>query len=147
MQAKHALLLLSVISLFAVIVIGAYVTVANFGDACGSSVPQDWPTCLGGLFPPLQLAPIMEYTHRLFAALSTLFLLLTAVAFWRASDTEKAVKRTVYAALGLLVAQVLLGGVVIAQEEEALLVAAHQGLAILTFGVAIAAYVRARRPP
>ena len=146
MQAKHALLLLSVISLFAVIVIGAYVTVANFGDACGSSVPQDWPTCLGGLFPPLQLAPIMEYTHRLFAALSTLFLLLTAVAFWRASDTEKAVKRTVYAALGLLVAQVLLGGVVIAQEEEALLVAAHQGLAILTFGVAIAAYVRARRP-
>ena len=147
MQVKHALLLLSIVSLFAVIVIGAYVTVANFGDACGSSVPQDWPTCLGGLFPPLQLAPIMEYTHRLFAALSTLFLLLTAVAFWRASDTEKVVKRIVYAALGLLVAQVLLGGVVIAQEEEALLVAAHQGLAILTFGVAIAAYVRARRPP
>ena len=146
MQAKYALLLLSIASLFAVIVIGAYVTVANFGDACGSTVPQDWPTCLGALFPPLQLAPVMEYTHRLFAALSTLFLLLTAVAFWRARDTEVAVKRTVYAALGLLVAQVLLGGVVIAQEEEALLVAAHQGLAMLTFGVAIVAYVRARRP-
>lgn len=146
MQLKHALLLLSIFSLFAVIVVGAYVTVANFGDACGSSVPQDWPTCLGGLFPPLMLAPIMEYTHRLFAALSTLFLLLTAIAFWRANDTEKGVKRTVYVALGLLVAQVLLGGVVIAQEEESLLVAAHQGLAILTFGVAIVAYVRARRP-
>ena len=146
MQAKYALLLLSIASLFAVIVIGAYVTVANFGDACGSTVPQDWPTCLGALFPPLQLAPVMEYTHRLFAALSTLFLLLTAVAFWRARDTEVAVKRTVYAALGLLVAQVLLGGVVISQEEEALLVAAHQGLAMLTFGVAIVAYVRARRP-
>ena len=83
MQAKYALLILSILSLFTVIVVGAYVTVANFGDACGSSVPQDWPTCLGGLFPPLQLAPVMEYTHRLFAALSTLFLLLTAVAFWR----------------------------------------------------------------
>ena len=147
MQAKYVLLLLSIVSLFAVIVVGAYVTVAGFGDACGSSVPQDWPTCLGGLLPPLQLAPNMEYTHRLFAALSTLFLLLTTVAFWRSYDAVKSVKRTVYAAMALLVAQVLLGGVVIAQVEESVLVAAHQGLAVLTFGVAVAAFVMARRPP
>ena len=147
MQAKYVLLLLSIVSLFAVIVVGAYVTVAGFGDACGSSVPQDWPTCLGGLLPPLQLAPIMEYTHRLFAALSTLFLLLTTVAFWRSYDAVKSVKRNVYAAMALLVAQVLLGGVVIAQVEESVLVAAHQGLAVLTFGVAVAAFVMARRPP
>ncbi len=147
MQSKYVLLLLSIVSLFAVIVVGAYVTVAGFGDACGSSVPQDWPTCLGAIFPPLQLAPMMEYAHRLFAALSTLFLLLTTIAFWRAYDAEKSVKRTVYVAMLLLVAQVLLGGVVIAQEEEAVLVAVHQGLAILTFGVAVAAFARASRPP
>ena len=146
MQAKYVLLLLSIASLFTVIVVGAYVTVAGFGDACGSSIPQDWPTCLGGLFPPLQLAPIMEYTHRLFAALSTLFLLLTTIWFWRAQDTGKAVKRTVYAAMLLLVAQVLLGGVVISEVEQSVLVAAHQGLAILTFGVAVAAFAMARRP-
>ena len=147
MQTNYILLLLSIAALFTVIVVGAYVTVAGFGDACGSSVPQDWPTCLGGLFPPLQIAPIMEYTHRLFAALSTLFLLLTTVAFWRAGDAEKTVKRMVYAAMALLIAQVLLGGVVIAQVEQSVLVAAHQGLAILTFGVAVAAFARARRPP
>ena len=147
MQTKYVLLLLSIASLFTVIVVGAYVTVAGFGDACGSSVPQDWPTCLGGLFPPFQLAPVMEYTHRLFAALSTLFLLLTTVAFWRAYDVDKAVKRTVYAAMALLIVQVLLGGVVIAQVEESALVAAHQGLAVLTFGVAVAAFSMARRPP
>jgi len=146
MQAKFALLLLSITSLFAAIVVGAYVTVAGFGDACGSSVPQDWPTCLGGLFPPLQLAPVMEYLHRIFAALSTLFLLLTTIAFWRAYDTEVGVKRIVYIAFMLLIVQVLLGGVVIAQEEQALLVAMHQGLAILTFGAAVAAYARASRP-
>jgi heme A synthase len=89
----------------------------------------------------------MEYTHRLFAALSTLFLLFATIAFWRAQDAEKVVKRTVYAAMLLLVAQVFLGGIVIAQEEEALLVAAHQGLAILTFGVVVAAFARAKRPP
>lgn len=147
MQVKYLLLLLSIAALFTVIVVGAYVTVAGYGDACGSSVPQDWPTCLGGLFPPLQLAPVMEYTHRLFAALSTLFLLLTTIAFWRDPDAEKAVKRTVYVAMALLIAQVLLGGVVIAQEEESILVAAHQGLAVLTFGVAVFAFGRARRPP
>jgi len=146
MQAKYVLLLLAAASLFTTIVVGAYVTVAGYGNACGSSVPQDWPTCLGGLFPPLQVAPVMEYTHRLFAALSTLFLLLATITFWRAKDSEKAVKRTVYVAMLLLVAQVLLGGVVIAQEEEALLVAAHQALAILTFGVAVAAFARAKRP-
>ena len=146
MRAPYVLLLLSVASLFTVIVVGAYVTVANFGDACGSSVPQDWPTCLGGLFPPLQLGPVMEYTHRLFAALSTLLLLLTALSFWRDRSAEPVVKRTVYVALVLLIAQVLLGGVVIAQVEESVLVAAHQGLAVLTFGAAVAAFARARRP-
>lgn len=128
------------------IVVGAYVTVANFGDACGHSVPQDWPTCLGGFFPPPQLAPVMEYLHRLFAALSTLFLLVTVVYFWKDKTSEPAVKKAVYIAFVLLIAQVILGGVVIAQEEEAVLVAAHQGLAILTFGVAVAAFARARRP-
>ncbi len=146
MRVQYLLLLLSIASLFIVIVVGAYVTVAGFGDACGSSVPQDWPTCLGGLFPPLQLAPVMEYTHRLFAALSTLLLLLTAVAFWRDRVSETVVKRTVYVTFALLVAQVLLGGVVIAQVEESVIVAAHQGLAVLTFGVAVAAFARSRRP-
>ncbi len=147
MRPTFVLLLLTIASLFVAIVVGAYVAVAGFGDACGSSVPQDWPACLGGMFPPLQLGPVMEYTHRLFAALSTLFLVLTTLAFWRDRTSEKGVKRLIYAALALLIAQVLLGGIVIAQEEPAVLVAAHQGLAVLTFGAAVAAFARARRPP
>ena len=147
MQLKYALLLATIASLFTVIVVGAYVTVSGFGDSCGSSVPQDWPTCLGGLLPPLQLGPVMEYTHRLFAALSTLFLFLTVFAFWRDRGSETIVKRTLYVALALLIAQVLLGGVVISQAEESILVAAHQGLAVLTFGVAVAAFAVSRRPP
>ena len=54
---------------------------------------------------------------------------------------------TVYAAMGLIVAQVLLGGLVIAQSEAPLTTTAHQALAMLTFGVAVAAFARARRPP
>ena len=145
MRPGRLFLFLSTVSLFTVIVVGAYVTVAGFGDACGSSIPQDWPTCLGALLPPAQLAPIMEYTHRLFAALSTLFLLMTVVFYWRDKGCEAPVKRAVYAALILLVAQVLLGGGVIAQVEVSALVAAHQGLAVLTFGVTVFALAREGR--
>jgi heme A synthase len=146
MRGKNWLLLLTIAILFSAIVVGAYVTVAGFGDACGSNVPQDWPGCLGGLLPPPQLAPVMEYLHRLTAALSTLFLLLTTALFWRDKSSGHTTKRILIVASMLLIAQVLLGGVVIAQSEEAVLVAAHQGLAVLTFGFAVAAYVWVRRP-
>jgi heme A synthase len=146
MKPRDVLLVLSVTFLFLAIVVGAYVTVAGFGDACGSSLPSDWPGCLGGVIPPLQLAPVMEYLHRLMAAFSTLFLLLTTLVFWRGNDVGRATKRILFASCILLVAQVLLGGVVIAQAEEAVLVAAHQGLAVLTFGFAVAAYAYSKGP-
>lgn len=146
MQVKIALLILTIAIIFSAIVVGAYVTVAGFGDACGSDIPKDWPGCLGGLFPPPQLAPVMEYLHRITAALSTLFLLVTTVLFWRDRNSERVVKRILIVTFILLLAQVGLGGVVIAQSEEAVLVAAHQGLAVLTFGFAVAAYVRLKRP-
>lgn len=87
----------------------------------------------------------MEYSHRLLAALSTLFLFVTTALFVRDRESSRTVKKTLVVASLLLIAQVLLGGVVIAQEEQAALVAAHQGLAILTFGVSIAAFAWTRR--
>ena len=146
MRGRFALLILTIASLFAAIVVGAYVTVAGFGDACGSDIPKDWPGCLGGLLPPPLLGPVVEYLHRILAALSTLFLFATTGLFWRERGSSTTVKKILLAATVLLVAQVLLGGVVIAQAEEAVVVAAHQGLAVLTFGFAVAAYVWAKRP-
>ena len=142
MKPREAVLAAAVCCLFLVIVVGAYVTVAGFGDACGSSIPADWPGCQGGLFPPLQLGPVMEYLHRVLAAFSTLFLLLAAAMFWRSPEAGRQARLTLLAACGLLVAQVVLGGVVIAQVEASALVAAHQGLAVLTFGLAVAAFVK-----
>ena len=147
MRGKSALLVLTIASLFSAIVVGAYVTVAGFGDACGSEIPRDWPGCLGELLPPPQLGPVIEYLHRILAALSTLFLLVTTGLFLKDRGSNQTVKRILLFASVLLVAQVLLGGVVIAQTGEPIVVAAHQGLAILTFGFAVAAYAWAGRPP
>ncbi len=146
MRFKEALLLTTVAILFSAIVVGAYVTVANFGGACGSDIPQDWPGCLGGLLPPPQFGPVVEYLHRILAALSTLFLLVVTALYLKDRSSDRGVKRVLAVALGLLVAQVLLGGVVIAQSEESAVVAAHQGLAVLTFGFAVAAFAWTRRP-
>ncbi len=134
------------VSLFALIVVGAYVAAAGFGDACGSSIPSDWPGCLGGLFPPLLLAPVAEYAHRLLAALSGLFLVITTALFWRSRTASKSTRMVLVFAVVLLIGEVLLGGVVIAQEEEATLVAIHQAIATVIFGLVVAAYSLADGP-
>lgn len=40
----------------------------------------DWPGCFGKVIPPAQTGPILEYAHRLLAALSGLLILSTVVA-------------------------------------------------------------------
>jgi len=40
----------------------------------------DWPGCFGKVIPPAETGPILEYTHRVLAALSGLLILSTAVA-------------------------------------------------------------------
>lgn len=40
----------------------------------------DWPGCFGKIIPPLETSPILEYTHRVLAALSGLLILGAAIA-------------------------------------------------------------------
>ncbi len=146
MQGKYILLLLTIGSLFSLIVVGAYVAAAGFGDACGSDIPSGWPGCRGGLLPPPQLAPVVEYLHRLLAALSALFLFLTTALFWRGGTSAGPAKRILIAASILLVGQIFFGGAVIVQQQEAVLVTVHQAIAITIFGLAVAAYMTGKRP-
>lgn len=145
MQGRLALLTATVVSLFLLLVVGAYVTAADFGEACGSVVPSDWPLCLGNLLPPPILAPVAEYSHRLLAALSTLLLFVTTFIFWK--QKQHPADRILIGASLLLVAEVVLGGAVVAQGLYAVLVALHQAIGILIFGLAVSALPLARRTP
>ena len=40
----------------------------------------DWPGCYGSIFPPLEIGPVLEYAHRMLAALSGLLIISAAVA-------------------------------------------------------------------
>ncbi|HYC12489.1 MAG TPA: COX15/CtaA family protein [Nitrososphaerales archaeon] len=143
MKGRLVLLSITVISLFLLLVVGAYVTAAMDGEACGTQVPADWPLCLGNLLPPPVLAPVAEYSHRLLAALSSLLLFVSTFVFWR--QKQKPVARALAAASLLVIAEVVLGGAVVAQDLYAELVALHQALGILIFGVALYALSMARR--
>lgn len=147
MKSIDFLLGITVLALFALIVVGAYVAAGGFGEACGSQVPSDWPLCNGNLLPAPFLGPIVEYTHRLLAALSALFLFVTTFVAWRSQAVNNAVKRSLYVASILLVFQIVLGGVVVANDLNALLVAVHQAAAILIFGLGVVAISFSRQQP
>lgn len=145
MKPRNLLLVATIASVFALIVVGAYVTAAGYGDACGNSIGTDWPLCQGHLLPPLQLAAVAEYSHRLLASLSTLFLFVTTFLFWRAKDSPVAARRSLYLASLLIVIEILLGGAVITTQLAPVLVTVHQANALLIFGFAVAAGALALR--
>jgi cytochrome c oxidase assembly protein subunit 15 len=138
--ARNLLLLLTVVAIFSLIVVGAYVTAGGYGAACGTDLGRDWPLCNGNLLPPPQTGPVVEYTHRVLASLSALFLFMTTFLFWRAKEPQGAARRFLYLASALIIIEILLGGAVVTQQGlEALLVTAHQATALLIFGLTTAA--------
>ncbi len=63
---------------YLLITMGGIVCVTESGRGC-----PDWPGCYGKIFPPLKMDAIIEYTHRLVAALTTPFVVAAAVVGWR----------------------------------------------------------------
>src|SRR5437868_7923146 len=97
---------------YLLIILGAIVRITGSGLGCG----EHWPLCNGKLLPPLDLPTLIEYGHRLAAALvSVLVSALAADPRWlrrRAGRGERDVpRRRACAALALLIVQGRLGAV------------------------------------
>ena len=120
MRREWALLELTLVSLYLLMVVGAYVTTAGYGLEC-----PDWPTCQGQLIPPLTTGVLVEYSHRLLTVLTAVFLFWAAYAVWRMPFRVPAMIRAMKFASILLVIQILLGGVVVGTELNALVAAAR----------------------
>jgi len=144
MRGRYAILLVTVGVLFALLVVGAYVTAANYGAKCGVNTPEDWPLCNGSLFPPPDFGSIVEYTHRILASLSGLFLIFSNVAYWRAKDSGRAPRLLLLSALLLIFVEIVVGGVVVNSDLSPAVVTLHQAIAILVFGLTLGALVEAR---
>jgi cytochrome c oxidase assembly protein subunit 15 len=139
MQGKIVILLVTVGVLFSLLTVGAYVTAANFGGFCGLNTPEDWPLCNGQLLPPPDIGSIIEYTHRILASFSGLFLILSTVLFWRSRETPRAPKVLLLTAVISILVEIGVGEVVVNSNLSPLIVTVHQALAMLVFGLTVGA--------
>jgi heme A synthase len=124
---------------FLLIVLGGVVRVSDSGLGCGAggSGIHGWPLCKGDLVPGFSLHTGIEYAHRAVASIVVVEMLALALIAWRRYRGHRWLVRATIAGTLLIVAQALLGAATVEKGLDEPLVAAHLGLAMLLFGVAL----------
>lgn len=118
---------------YLLIVLGAVVRITGSGMGCG----DHWPLCNGHLFPPLgDIGTVIEWSHRLVAALVSILVAALGVYAWRLRHPAR---RTAYLAVGLLIVQVLLGAITVKLELPPWTVIVHLGTAMLLLATLLVA--------
>jgi heme a synthase len=126
-QSLYRFAIATSIATLLLLVAGALVTNNHAGD----SVP-DWPLAFGRLIPPLIGGIRFEYFHRVLAGIVSIMTLI--LALWVArSDARPLARRLGWAALGLVVAQGILGGIRVLEGHPALSATAHAALGQIFF--------------
>jgi len=117
---------------YTTILLGGNVMASDNGLAC-----PDWPSCFGNgnFLPAFQGGVALEWSHRVsafFLSSAILVLTLLGVAYER---QRKALLRLALGALGLVVTEALLGGLVVESLLRPSLVIVHLGVATALFGL------------
>ena len=112
---------------YALIVFGAVVRISGSGMGCG----DHWPRCFGRWFPPLdQPTVVIEWTHRLIAAITVAMVaLLVVVALRKRGEPgvsgPRGVLRAALLAAALVILQALLGMITVRMGNTAWATVAH----------------------
>jgi heme A synthase len=132
---------------FLLIVLGGIVRVSDSGLGCGKahSGINGWPLCQGDVVPGVSLHAVIEYCHRITAAVVVVLMAALAVLAWRRYRAYRSIVFAATAASLLVVAQAVLGAATVDQDLNETLVASHLGLAMILFALVIY-IVRAARP-
>ena len=132
------------VSTLALVAIGGVVRATGSGDAC-----PDWPRCFGHWIPPVELHTLIEYSHRLAAAITGVLILATAWVAWRRARRDPGVLWPAAAAVVLVIVQGGIGRIRILADDPAkpLIVTVHflVAMALVTLVVAAAAAARVPR--
>src|SRR5215831_8089442 len=111
------------------LIAGALVT----SNEAALSVP-DWPLSYGTLTPPMVGGIRYEHTHRVIAAIVGLLTIVMAVLLWRREE-RRWVRNLGLAAVGVVVAQGVLGGLTVLLYLHYGMPVAHACLAQIFFGI------------
>lgn len=99
---------------FNVVVIlgGALVRATASGAGCGRS----WPTCRGEVFPELDGAGVIEYTHRRAAGVAVLLVAVLAVLVWRRVEAGHPARLGALLSLIAIVVEAGIGAMIVLAE-------------------------------
>jgi len=125
-------------AVYALVVLGGVVRATGASLAC-----PDWPLCGDNILPPLERLVLIEYAHRVLAALVGVLVLASAAVALRRHRHRRALVVGAVAAVPLVMAQALIGREAVEQEMPAPLRAAHLAMALLTLASLIMATVDA----
>ncbi|MBI3961842.1 MAG: COX15/CtaA family protein [Deinococcus sp.] len=128
MNRLRRLALLTSLAAYALVVLGGLVRGTGAGLAC-----PDWPLCHGRIIPPLEPLVLIEWAHRLLASIVGLLVVVVAVVAYRSRRQWPQAVLPAFIALGLLVVQVVLGGLTVHLLLTPAIVVAHlaTGMAFL----------------
>jgi cytochrome c oxidase assembly protein subunit 15 len=126
---------------FALAILGSWIRINGAGMTC-----PDWPLCHGAVVPVLSGGVILEWSHRMVAAVEGILLIVAIATGWRARN-EIAGVRSILAAIGaIFVLQVGLGAATVALSNSPWSVVLHWATAMLLLAaltaLAIVATVR-----
>jgi heme A synthase len=107
---------------------GSWVRVEGAGLAC-----PDWPLCNGKVIPDNDRLVLIEWSHRLVAAILGFAILYTAVGAWRWYRADRWVLVPGVAALVFVVIQIILGAITVTANLSPQVVSAHLGTSMLVF--------------
>jgi protoheme IX farnesyltransferase len=134
----------SAVATLALTSVGALVRATGSGLGCLDS----WPRCAGRWIAPLQYHTLIELSHRVAAVAVVVLIAAMVVAARTWLRGDRTFTRWSLAALGVVIAQALVGALVVRTELHAALVTVHYLTALalvgVTSGVAAATYVTGR---
>jgi protoheme IX farnesyltransferase len=130
------------VSTLMLVAIGGVVRATGSGDAC-----PDWPRCFGKWLPPLEFPAIIEYSHRLAAAVTGVLIFATAWVAWRRFRGDAAVVWPMLAALLVAIVQAAIGRERILTGPDEITVTIHfvVGMALVALVIVAATAARVQR--
>jgi cytochrome c oxidase assembly protein subunit 15 len=134
---RHCYLLLTAtLMTYLLITMGGIVCITESGRGC-----PDWPGCYGRIVPMMRMDSVIEYMHRLVAALTSPFILAAAIVGRRQSRDIRWVSRPPALAVAFLVAVAGLGARAVLRGLSPLWAAVDLGLALLVLALMVSASV------
>ncbi len=119
------------------------ITFGDFVRASGSGLGcPDWPLCHSEVVPALQGHTVVEWGHRLFASVVVIFTVAGTLLAYRERKFDPTLAKIMYASLGIILFQAVLGGITVLTGLDAIAGFAHLLTAMLTLALLTAGAVR-----